>query len=108
MKPIDLKLPSGATLTGELLQDYSECPRRLSGDILQIDLPTGETIDVSWRPSFDPNGNFQIVVFRDEWDNQLEQFDCPIAVKTPAEVAKCIERIIETLTHPKGVPLASR
>jgi hypothetical protein len=105
MTPIDLNLPPGSTTNGELLSDYSQCVGRLSQDVLQIDLPTGQTIDVGWLPAFDPKGSFQIVVFEGDWDNQLEP---PVLVKTPDDVAVRIAAVIARLTAARGVKLSQR
>jgi hypothetical protein len=88
--PIDLKLPGDITVSGELLDDYSQCPEMLTQDILQVCLPTGEVIDVGWWPEFDPAGSFHIVVFQGDWDDQIEK---PIEVTTPSAAAKAIRQI---------------
>jgi hypothetical protein len=37
----------------------------LRDDLLEVDLPNGLTIDVSWIPHHDPRGTFRIRVFRE-------------------------------------------
>jgi hypothetical protein len=97
--------PTGSVVTGELLRDYSLVPERLSPDIMQIMLPTGYGIDVSWLPAFDPGGTFQIIVFKDVWDNQVVD---PIEVRSPNEAAAVVDslsREYATRGFPSPFPL---
>lgn len=101
MSPFNLLLPPGSIAIGELLQDYSQCPRRLSQDILQIKLPKGQTIDVGWWPRFDPNGKFQIVVFDGDWEE--DNLQEPIELSNPYAVASKIREIVLRLSPRQSV-----
>ena len=90
MKPIVLKLPHRAAVTGEILRDYTDCPRRLNQDILQVGLDCGIVIDVGWSPTGNPDGFFIISVFEREWDKQLI---APIKLKSPSETARLVEQM---------------
>jgi hypothetical protein len=90
MKPITLKLPKGTQSCGEILHDYSNAPERLGSDILQVTLPNGIVIDVSWRPAFDLHGRFEIRLFEGDWDNQLLK---PIFKKSPVDAALLVEQL---------------
>jgi hypothetical protein len=98
VKSIKLKLPREAKVVGELLKDYSQDRGRLSEDILQITLPDGHGIDVGWRPEFDVHGHFQIVVFKDEWENHIGE---PVEVDTPTAAATVIEETARRLSQRK-------
>jgi len=91
MNPIDLSLPKSVRVSGELLDDYSQCPEWLTQDILQVYLPNGQTIDVGWSPEFDLNGRFQVVVCDHGWNNQIEG---PAFIKDPFWVANYINEIV--------------
>jgi len=69
MDPIDLRLKRNVKVSGYIFP--TKDPEYLREDLLQIDLPTGVKIDVGWYPDGDPNGEYQIVVFRESWDDPL-------------------------------------
>lgn len=43
----------------------------LTQDLLELRLDDGVIIDVGWYPDHDPEGQYCICVFRDNWENQL-------------------------------------
>lgn len=69
MATIELRLPAGAIVRGELPPamdlDY------LAEDILQVELPNGVIVDLGWLPAWDPSGSFVVSVYRHNWQNQL-------------------------------------
>lgn len=69
MHLINLQLPPGAVLKGQLLS--SQIPSELVSDMVEIDLPDGTTIDVGWVPEHDPKGAYRVVVFRGYWNRQV-------------------------------------
>jgi hypothetical protein len=82
---ISLALPPGATLVGELRDDFAA--DELDQDILQISLPGGVVIDVGWRPEYELDGEFEVVVYRGDWDNPLLK---PVREKDPLALADII------------------
>jgi hypothetical protein len=95
---INLNLPPNSIQKGFLYEDYELF--ELDQDILEIDLPSGLTIDVGWYPQHDPNGAFQIVVFKDYWDAQKQK---PILARNPIQVAS----LVEALASAYSVPLVT-
>lgn len=44
----------------------------LKEDMLQVELEGGYLLDVGWRPSFSPEGEFKILLIKDfDWDNPV-------------------------------------
>lgn len=44
----------------------------LKEDMLQVEFPLNYVLDVSWRPSFQVDGKFYIVIIKDsDWDKPL-------------------------------------
>jgi hypothetical protein len=92
MTPIEFNLPPGATTAGMLMDDYSDCPQELTQDILQICLPGGEVIDISWWPAFDLTGTFQIVAFKGNWEEN--NFEVKLSAKEPLGAALIVRNLI--------------
>lgn len=88
MNPIDLQLGDDVIVKGCVYQTKE--PVYLREDLLEIDLPSGLTIDVGWYPEGDPGGAYRIVLFRGHWANQVVE---PI---TTPDTDRAIE-IIRTL-----------
>jgi len=61
MREIKFNLPDGATIRGAVYD--TEEPAYLREDLIEIDLPSGWTIDVGWIPHEDPTGSYRIRVF---------------------------------------------
>lgn len=71
MDAVDVEIP-GSVVKGQLYRERnpSQSKSYLLGDVLQVDLLTGYTVDVGWEPTGDERNPFLIVVFRDYWDEQ--------------------------------------
>ena len=93
MNTVNLNLPKGTIVKGQLCVDYDV--ESLDQDILEITLPSGVTIDVGWIPEYDPNGQFRIVVYRDYWRNQLT---APEFVAGVPDLCASVERLAELYT----------
>ncbi|OGQ82488.1 MAG: hypothetical protein A3F90_08865 [Deltaproteobacteria bacterium RIFCSPLOWO2_12_FULL_60_19] len=87
---VELHLPENVVVKGALYTTTD--PAYLVQDMLEIDLPNGITIDVGWYPESDPAGSFQVVVFRDHWDNQLRE---PFETKSIEDVTREVKRLAE-------------
>ena len=61
MNEVRFRLPDGATVRGAVYD--TEEPAYLREDLIEIDLPSGWTIDVGWIPHEDPTGSYRIRVF---------------------------------------------
>ena len=96
MSEIYLNLPAGAIQKGSLHDDYEI--EDLDQEILEIDLPIGLTIDVGWYPQFDRDGAFQIVVYRQFWENR--EWGRAHA-KTPAAASRLVEAVAEYFCRPR-------
>ena len=89
MSQIQLHLPAPAMITG-ILRDTSNA-YALDQDMLQIELPGNVFIDVGWYPDCDPNGEYRLVVFRDDFDNQIEP---PVQSKNVRDIKDAIDRLV--------------
>jgi hypothetical protein len=67
----------------------------LKEDMLQIRYQNGVLIDVSWRPSFSPNGSFFIAAVKNsDWSNPIFQ----VKVKDVQGTKAAIRKMISDLT----------
>lgn len=64
----------------------------LVNDMLEIDLPSGITIDVGWIPEHDPNGKYRIVLYKKYWADQIE---APIYLDNRKMVVDKIYELVE-------------
>lgn len=71
MTPMQLGLPKGVVVRGIFYQ--SDDPASLTQDMVEIDLPSGFSVEAGWFPEADPEGSYRVTVFRDYWRNQPEQ-----------------------------------
>lgn len=55
----------------------------------------GHTIDLGWKPEFDPNGRYRLVLLRGDWDNVLVEFES----KDRHVIRIAIERMMEMVTQ---------
>ena len=86
MKEINLKLPTGSVQKGQLYDEYDI--DELDQDIIEIDLPSGDTIEAGWYPEYDKNGGFRITVFRQFWEKRRAG---PFTVKSIRELKRLLE-----------------
>ena len=88
MNPIDLELPPDVVIKGCLFPTKE--PAYLREDLLELDLPSGLSIDVGWYPEGDPSGAYRIVVFKDYWLNQKTE---PIKTNSTDSVVLSIREL---------------
>lgn len=85
-------LPEGAVIKGSL--DFLSRPFLrvvdLVSDMVEIDLPCGETIDVGWVPEHDFSGCYRICLYKDFWDNKVIE---DIYVNDISDVLQTIKNI---------------
>jgi len=88
MKPLTLKLPKGAVQRGRL---YREPGVNYGlGDVLEVELPTGFTIDLGWCKD-KPETPFRLVVYREYFgDHSVDYY-----VATPDAAAQAVEFLAE-------------
>lgn len=84
---VDLGLPASVVVRGGLPR--SQAPADLVGDMLEIDIPDGTTLEVGWEPEHDPGGWYRVVIFRGYWPaGEVWR------VSTQDEVVAMIRRIV--------------
>lgn len=87
MEPIDLRFleSPGVCIKGEI---YGEMhPDVLLQDLIEVELPSGEIIDVGWYPEHDLHGSFR--VSRYDYSDTLQQQYAPTAMGALA-IVKCL------------------
>jgi len=88
MKPLTLKLPKGAVQRGRLYRDPGV--NYGLGDVLEVELPTGFTIDLGWCKD-KPETPFRLVVYREYFgDHSVDYY-----VATPDAAAQAVEFLAE-------------
>jgi hypothetical protein len=106
MGRIDLNLPNEA----QLLFNHLNADMRasdLTSDLVGIKLPDGYLIDVSWYPENDPNGQYTITVFMNDWQNKKFEHE----TADIREVKSIVEKMADTycpLAKMNGVPKPMR
>jgi hypothetical protein len=85
---VEFSLPEGATIKGCLFASHN--PELLAEDLVEVDLPSGLTIDLGWYPEGEPSGSFQIVLYSEYWGNQIIP---PIQKRTIPEVVQTVEEL---------------
>ena len=88
MKPLTLKLPKGAVQRGRLYRDPAV--KYGLGDVLEVELPTGFTIDLGWCKD-KPETPFRVVVYREYFGDRFVDY----YVATPDEAVQAIESLAE-------------
>ncbi len=88
MKTLTLKLPLGAVQRGHLYRDSGV--NYGSGDVLEVELPTGFMIDLGWYPR-KPETPFRVVVYREYFGDHFVDF----YVATPDAAAQAVEFLAE-------------
>jgi hypothetical protein len=91
----------GATIRGRLYRDAGAT--YLLGDVMQLILPTGFTIDVGWEDDGDLGGPFLIVVYQEFWEDHfvsLRAWDAD-------EVAERLEQLAKEFNRPVSTPSCS-
>lgn len=68
MTPINLRLERQCVVKGSLFDTMDAA--YLIDDMLEVDLPSGDTVSVEWDGDSGPQGRFALVVFRDYWENR--------------------------------------
>jgi hypothetical protein len=97
---ITLKLPVGSKIVGELLESYVNHRKRLTQDILQVALVSGEVIDVGFSSEGDLSGYFIVVATNGDWDNPIQG---PVHLAEPQQVAAVVESWAKAMSQPKMV-----
>ncbi len=69
MTPLNLGLGPECVVKGAIYDTLDQV--YLIEDLLEVDLPSGETISVEWDSHSGPRGRFVIVAFRDYWENRI-------------------------------------
>src|SRR5271157_2431980 len=88
MKPLTLKLPKGAVQRGRLYRDHGV--NYGLGDVLEVELATGFTIDLGWCKD-KPETPFRLVVYREYFgDHSVDYY-----VATPDDAAQAVEFLAE-------------
>ena len=96
MKPIDLHLGDDVIVKGNLYP--TKDPVYLREDLLEIDLPSGVTIDVGWYPEGDPEGAYRIVVFKGYWVRQIIE---PITTPETDRAVQVIRSLCSMFAAPR-------
>lgn len=86
-------LPPGAQVRGSLYLDPSM--EYGSGDVLEVELPTGFTIDVGWDEGV-PEAPFRIVVYREYFGDRFVDF----FVQDVDDVEYEVRRLARELSRP--------
>lgn len=74
--------------------DLSEQLEELKEDMLQVSFPSGYILDIGWRPSFEINGSFKLLLIKDYiWNNPIYS-DSPSNI---SELKKSIEIAISKI-----------
>jgi hypothetical protein len=96
VNPIDLQLGDDVIVKGCLYP--TKDPAYLREDLLEIDLPSGLTIDVGWYPEGDPEGAYRIVVYRGYWVQQVIE---PITTADTERAVEVIRKLCSTFAAPR-------
>lgn len=100
MKTLTLKLPKGATQRGRLYRD--PVAKYGLGDVLEVELRTGFTIDLGWCKD-KPETPFRVVVYSEYFgDRSVDYY-----VATPDEAAQAIESLAERYSAAISYPACS-
>lgn len=66
----------------------------LKEDMLQAVFPSGRLLDIGWRPSFDPDGSFFIVVVHNnDWENPVSLATATTLEELEEEVSAILNKI---------------
>jgi len=92
-------LPGGSIVKGELQLNYDPIAdlALLDQDILEVELPTGFTIDVGWFPQYDPAGRFRIAVK----DRAHQVVGTPTELRDPRSVALTLADLANAYGAPR-------
>src|SRR5580700_6693046 len=103
MNPIDLRIPDecGARIVFNSLYPVKQIPNLIQ-DVIFIELPNDDYLDVGWYPEHDPNGSYRISLYHGDWSNQLID---PIIATNEIEVARRVRDIIVERCRPTTVTI---
>ena len=87
---IEVDIP-GADVEGEIFT-LDDDIRLLEDGMLHVSID-GFSIDVSWCPEHDPEGEYLITIYRGAWENQLGQ----VRTRDPCEAAEVVRLWAEHL-----------
>ncbi len=66
----------------------------LKEDMLQIDFPNGYILDIGWRPSFEIDGAFKLLLIKDyNWDDPVYSDSLTSVSELKISIKKAIEKI---------------
>lgn len=102
MNRIIFNLPLDAGVKGAVYD--TKDPAYLHEDLLEIELANGIFIDVGWYPHKDSMGCFVLSVFKEDWDNLLQDEVC---ASTPAELKAKIDFLLEFWKDRRPLPLSA-
>jgi hypothetical protein len=88
MTLITPKLPYGAKILFNSLHDTKQ-PSYLTDDLFAAELPGGVFVDVGWFPECDPNGSYEVCVYKASFENQLSP---PFETKDVRDASAAVER----------------
>jgi hypothetical protein len=86
-------LPAGAQVRGLLYDDPAHVYGL--GDVLEVELPTGFTIDVGWIAD-SPTERFRVVVYREYFGDRTVDF----RVQEVSDVVKEVKRLAQHYSQP--------
>lgn len=99
MKPLALDLPHGAVQRGTLYGDPTV--HYGLGDVLEVELPTGYTIDVGWDEN-NPRDPFRIVVYREYFGDRFVDFRVGSVDQVASEVESIARQLCATTWQPSS------
>ncbi len=86
---VDLGLPDGIIVKGGI--PISQKSEDLVGDMLEIDLPDGTTLDVGWVPENMTDGAYRLKIYKQYWSNTVQG---PFYFKSTEDVVEEVKRIV--------------
>ncbi|MBY0525065.1 MAG: hypothetical protein K2R98_16795 [Gemmataceae bacterium] len=84
-----------AKVSGEIYQPVEI--DMLTQDMLQVVLDNGVIIDVGWYPEHDPDGEYVVIVFDGDSDNQLRD---PVILDSPGDVVATVMELAHIFSMP--------
>ncbi len=78
--------PSAVDVIGDLYDTQNIYD--LTQDLICVEMPDHVYIDAGWYPDWDPDGEYRVIVFKDDVDNLLRP---PIHTKDVEEVVQAMQ-----------------